>query len=71
MGRMALALAQNTPMSDCGATTFTTPSGKKVQSILLAPVAITKDNLQIVLDADWISKTDLCAGNTSGATACQ
>ena len=32
------------------------------QAILLAPVPITKANLNVVVDAKWISKADLCAG---------
>src|SRR5499427_2592216 len=32
------------------------------QSILLAPVPITKANLNVVIDAKWISKAELCAG---------
>src|SRR5262252_1535089 len=32
------------------------------QAILLAPVPITKANLNVVIDAKWISKAELCAG---------
>jgi D-xylose transport system substrate-binding protein len=32
------------------------------QAILLAPIPITKANLQTVIDAKWITKAELCAG---------
>ncbi len=41
---------------------FTTPGGKVVKSITLTPVAITKDNLNLVVDQGWILKDKLCAG---------
>ena len=37
--------------------------------LLLTPVAITKDNLNIVLDAGWISKKELCQGVKAGTVA--
>jgi D-xylose transport system substrate-binding protein len=41
---------------------FTSPGGKALNSVLLKPVPITKDNLNVVLDAGWIAKDVLCAG---------
>jgi D-xylose transport system substrate-binding protein len=42
---------------------------KKVslQAQFLKPVAITKDNLDVVLKAGWIKKEELCKGVTEGA----
>jgi D-xylose transport system substrate-binding protein len=38
---------------------------------LLQPNPITKDNLNVVLDAGWITKDDLCKGVTAGSvTGC-
>jgi D-xylose transport system substrate-binding protein len=48
---------------------FPTPGGNKVNSILIKPQAITKDNLQIVLDAKWIDKATLCKDVTAGSVA--
>jgi D-xylose transport system substrate-binding protein len=42
------------------AINFASPGGNSLDSILLTPQAITKDNLQIVLDAQWIDKSTLC-----------
>ena len=54
-----------------GAAAFDTPGGNSVSSILLAPIPITKDNLQVVLDATWITKDVLCKDVTAGAvTGC-
>src|SRR5207247_2103553 len=51
----AIQLCSNKDVSKVsGASSFTTPGGNKVSSILLKPQPITKDNLQVVLDANWI-----------------
>ena len=41
---------------------FTTPGGNEMNAILLTPIPITKDNLDVVIDAGWITKDELCAG---------
>jgi D-xylose transport system substrate-binding protein len=51
-----------------GAAPFTTPGGNTLSSILLTPIPITKDNLNVVLDAGWITKDKLCQG-VAAATA--
>jgi len=52
-----------------GAVKFTTPGGNETNSIFLTPVAITKDNLNVVIDAGWISKEEACAGVAAGSVA--
>jgi D-xylose transport system substrate-binding protein len=37
--------------------------------VFLTPIAITKDNLNVVIDAGWISKDAVCAGVAAGAVA--
>lgn len=70
-GEIAVALANGTAMSDIdGSAIFTSPSGKQLTSMLLAPQPITKDKLNLVLDAGWISKDTLCAGVT-GLAVCE
>jgi D-xylose transport system substrate-binding protein len=50
---------------------FASPGGNQLTSILLTPQAITKDNLNVVVDAGWITKDVLCKGVTAGkVTAC-
>lgn len=34
----------------------------KMQSVFLKPIAITKDNLNVVIDAGWIKKETACQG---------
>jgi D-xylose transport system substrate-binding protein len=46
---------------------FKSPGGNNLNSILLTPQAITKANLQVVLDAKWIDKATLCKDVTAGA----
>lgn len=61
---VAVALAGGTPPDQIeGASKFCNGPNKLCQdAIELAPVAITRDNLNVVLDAGWISKEELCAG---------
>ena len=50
---------------------FASPGGNSLDSILLTPQAITKDNLSVVLDAKWIDKATLCKDVTAGSvTGC-
>lgn len=66
-GEAAIALcADKDPSKVEGTATFTTPGGIDVASILLTPQAITKDNLNVVVDAGWISQEDLCADVPAG-----
>ena len=51
------------------ATPFTTPGGKTVQSIILTPTPITKDNVKDVIDAGWATKEAVCAGVAAGSVA--
>ena len=50
-----------------GAAPFETPEGNTVQSLLLAPVPITQDNLQVVVDAGWITQEELCQNVEAGS----
>jgi D-xylose transport system substrate-binding protein len=50
------------PTGIAGAVTTKTESGKDQPALLLTPVAITRDNLQAVVDAKWIAKDALCQG---------
>lgn len=70
-GEIAVALAGGTAMADIeGSATFTSPGGVDVTSMLLAPLPITQDNLDVVLEAGWIEKDVLCQG-VSGVAACE
>ena len=70
-GEIAVALANGTAMDAVeGSAKFTSPGGKELNSVLLKPVPITKDNLNVVLDAGWITKETLCAG-VSGVAVCE
>lgn len=70
-GEIAVALASGTAMADvAGSAVFTSPSGRELNSVLLAPEPITIDSLNLVLEAGWISKEMLCAGVT-GVAVCE
>ena len=67
-GKAAIQLCNNADTSKVtGTVQFTTPGNNTVSSIFLTPQAITKDNLNVVLDAGWITKDDLCKGVTAGS----
>jgi D-xylose transport system substrate-binding protein len=69
-GEAAVALANGTALgSVAGVVQFDSPGGNSMTSILLTPLAITRDNLDLVLDAGWISKDALCANVEAGTVA--
>ena len=49
-----------------GTEEFESPGGNTLTSILLEPIPITQDNLDVVLDAEWITEEELCQGVESG-----
>jgi D-xylose transport system substrate-binding protein len=57
------------PGEIAGATDFTTSGGTVVKSLSPPPIAITSDNLDLVIDAGWASKDDVCAGVSVGTVA--
>ena len=62
-GEAAVQLCAGTTVDKItGAAPFTTPGGNTLSSILLKPIPITKDNLNVVLDAGWITKADPLPG---------
>jgi D-xylose transport system substrate-binding protein len=67
-GEAATQLCKNADVTKVtGVAPFDSPGGNKLTSILLKPQPITKDNLDVVLDAGWITKADLCKGVTAGS----
>jgi len=69
-GESACSLAQGTALQDVPNTEpFDSPGGNSMTSIFLTPQAITQDNLNIPLDAGWISQADLCQGVDPGSVA--
>jgi D-xylose transport system substrate-binding protein len=69
-GEAAIALCANAdPSSVSGASAFETPGGNELSSIFLEPIPITQDNLDIVVDAGWISTDDLCKEVEAGSVA--
>ena len=67
-GKAALELCKNKDISKVtGAKATKTSGGLDSYSLLLNPIPITKDNLQVVLDAKWITVDKLCAGVPAGS----
>jgi D-xylose transport system substrate-binding protein len=65
--KAAIEMAEGKPVT--GTKPFKTETGQTQPSLLLPPVAITKDNLNLVVDANWISKAELCNGVTANPPA--
>ncbi|WP_112321065.1 D-xylose ABC transporter substrate-binding protein [Oceanibium sediminis] len=71
-GQIAVAMASGTAMADIeGAQTWTSPAGTELTAMFLAPVPITRDNLDLVVDAGWIGKEKLCQGVSGGPSPCE
>jgi D-xylose transport system substrate-binding protein len=69
-GEAAIALCANADSSKvAGASPFTTPGGNSLSTILLTPIPVTQANLNVVLDAGWIAKADLCKGADAAKVA--
>ena len=68
---IALALASGKKMTEIpNVQTFDGgPKKQKMQSVFLKPLPITKDNLDVVIKAGWISKAEACQGVKAGAVA--
>jgi D-xylose transport system substrate-binding protein len=67
-GEAAVQLAMGAALTDVtGVVQFESPGGNSMTSILLTPIAITQDNLSIVIEADWISVEEVCQGVTPGS----
>jgi D-xylose transport system substrate-binding protein len=66
-GEAAVGLCGGATVASLGSSDFRLPSGGTVRSVLLAPVAVTRDNLETVVDAGWITKDALCEGVPAGS----
>ncbi len=64
---IAVQLAKGSKMGDVtGAQAWKSPKGTSITSLFLKPVAITRDNLNVVIDAGWVSKGIVCKGVKAG-----
>jgi len=74
-GEAAVQLAGGATLADVEGTGEFVFTNKETQaetvltSILLTPIPITQDNINEVVDAEWITVEDLCAGVTAGSVA--
>ncbi len=75
-GEAAVQLAGGASLADVEGTSEFVYTNKETQaetvltSILLTPIPITQENLQEVVDAEWITAEDLCStGGTVGPCA--
>jgi D-xylose transport system substrate-binding protein len=68
---IANALAGGTAMADVpNAVQWSDgPNGVEMNAVFLAPVPITRDNLNVVIDAGWVSKDVVCQGVSAGTVA--
>ena len=69
--RIAVELAKGTAMGDVdGAATFDGgPKGAPMTAAFLEPLPISRDNLDVVIAAGWVTKDVVCRGVAAGAVA--
>jgi D-xylose transport system substrate-binding protein len=66
-GEAAVLLAQGAALDEVPNTvTFESPGDNELISILLEPLPITEDNLDVVIDAEWITQEEVCQGVPAG-----
>ncbi|MEN8234795.1 MAG: D-xylose ABC transporter substrate-binding protein, partial [Actinomycetota bacterium] len=69
-GEVAILLANGSDMGSIpGMVMFETPGGNNMFSILLEPIPVKADNLDVVVDAGWITTDDLCKGVAAGTVS--
>jgi D-xylose transport system substrate-binding protein len=71
-GEAASAMAEGTAMEGLpGAVKWSGGAkGVEMNALFLAPVPITRDNLDIVIEAGWIAKDKACEGAMDGVAGC-
>ena len=70
-GQIAVAMASGAPAASViGSEAWTSPAGTEMNSLFLAPMPVTADNLTAVTDAGWITVEALCQGVTDGPAPC-
>jgi D-xylose transport system substrate-binding protein len=67
-GDAAVALCKDKDIKKVSGTApFASPGGNQLTTIQLTPVPITKDNLNVVIDAGWTTKDNVCKGVKAGS----
>jgi D-xylose transport system substrate-binding protein len=67
-GESAIALCADPDVTKVSGTApFDSPGGNQITSILLTPLPITQDNLDVVIDAGWTTQENVCNGVTAGS----
>ena len=66
-GEAAMALAAGATLADIEGTVQFDADGTSMTSIFLDPIPITQDNLDLVVDAGWITVEVLCEGVEAGS----
>jgi len=69
-GESAIALCKDPDVTKVKDTApFESPEGNELSTIQLTPQAITQDNLDVVIDAGWTTKENVCKGVEAGSVA--
>jgi D-xylose transport system substrate-binding protein len=63
-GAFAARMAQGTKLADIKEAKTWSGGSKKIPmpSVFLKPIPVTRDNLNVVVDAGWATKAQVCAG---------
>ena len=69
-GESAIALCADPDVTKVSGTApFESPEGNELTTIQLTPQPITQDNLDVVIDAGWTTKENVCNGVEAGSVA--
>ena len=70
-GEIAMALAEGTAMDAIPDTVRWSggPNGKEMFARFLEPIPVTRDKLNLVIDAGWVSRDVVCQGVPAGTVA--
>jgi D-xylose transport system substrate-binding protein len=67
-GESAIQLCKDKDITKVtGVADFASPGGNTLSTILLTPQPITKDNLDVVIDAKWTTKDNVCKDVPAGS----
>jgi D-xylose transport system substrate-binding protein len=69
-GESAIQLCKDKDITKVtGTADFASPGGNTLSTILLTPQPITKDNLDVVIDAKWTTKDNVCKDVPAGSVS--
>ena len=67
VGALDSTYESSAPAAGPDAAPFETPGGVEVTSVILTPIPVTQENLDVPIDAGWVEQDVVCAGDVDSA----